>query len=116
MRTLLHAKATPASNPLISVRLADVLLLVSLAVVFALMPDLAAANVLDNFGDAILGILNNGFLRAIAIMAVIGAGLMALSGRIQWGQFLIIMLAVVIVFGSAGIVDYIIANSGTAGI
>jgi type IV secretory pathway VirB2 component (pilin) len=80
----------------------------------ALAPELASANVLDNFGDAILGILNNTFLRAVAIAAVIGAGLMALSGRIQWMTFISVMLAVVIIFGSAGIVDYIKDNSATA--
>jgi type IV secretion system protein VirB2 len=77
-------------------------------------PELASANVLDNFGNAILGILNNTFLRAVAIAAVIGSGLMALSGRIQWMTFISVMLAVVIIFGSAGIVDYITANSATA--
>jgi type IV secretory pathway VirB2 component (pilin) len=80
----------------------------------ALAPEMASANVLDNFGNAILGILNNTFLRAVAIAAVIGAGLMALSGRIQWMTFIGVMLAVVIIFGSAGIVDYIRDNSATA--
>ena len=83
---------------------------------FALMPELAFATVLDNFGNAILGIFNNTFLRAVSVVAVIGAGLMALSGRIQWLSFIIVMLAVVIVFGSAGIVDYIRDNSATAAI
>ena len=75
----------------------------------ALAPEMAAANVLDNFANAILGILNSTFLRAVAIAAVIGAGLMALSGRVQWMTFI-----VVIIFGSAGIVDYIKDNSATA--
>ena len=90
--------------------------LVALSVLLglALVPEIAAANVLDNFGNAILGILNNTFLRAIAIVAVIGSGLMALSGRIQWMAFIVVMLAVVIIFGSAGIVDYIRDNSATA--
>lgn len=79
-----------------------------------LAPELASATILDNFGNAILGILNNTFLRAVAIAAVIGAGLMALSGRIQWMTFISVMLAVVIIFGSAGIVDYIKDNSATA--
>ncbi len=39
---------------------------------------------------------------------------MALSGRIQWMAFIVVMLAVVIIFGSAGIVDYIRDNSATA--
>ena len=46
--------------------------------------------------------------------AVIASGLMALSGRIQWMTFIGVMLAVVIIFGSAGIVDYIRDNSATA--
>ena len=80
----------------------------------ALAPEMASATVLDNFGNALVGILNNTFLRSIAIVAVIGAGLMALSGRIQWMTFITVMLAVVIIFGSAGIVDYIRDNSTTA--
>lgn len=80
----------------------------------ALAPEMAAANVLDNFGEAILGILNNTFLRAVAIAAIIASGLMALSGRIQWMSFISVMIAVVIIFGSAGIVDYIKDNSATA--
>jgi type IV secretion system protein VirB2 len=80
----------------------------------ALAPEMAAANVLDNFGNAILGILNNAFLRAVAIAAIIGAGLAALSGRIQWMTFISVILAVVIIFGAAGIVDYIKDNSATA--
>jgi type IV secretory pathway VirB2 component (pilin) len=81
-----------------------------------LAPEMASASVLDNFGDAILGILNNTFLRAVAIAAVIGSGLMALSGRIQWMNFISVMIAVVIIFGSAGIVDYIKKSSKTAGL
>ena len=90
------------------------LVALSILLGLALVPEIAAANVLDNFGNAILGILNNTFLRAIAIVAVIGSGLMALSGRIQWMAFIVVMLAVVIIFGSAGIVDYIRDNSATA--
>ena len=88
--------------------------IVALLCGLALAPEMAAANVLDNFGDAILGILNNTFLRAVAIAAVIGSGMMALSGRIQWMSFISVMIAVVIIFGSAGIVDYIKDNSATA--
>ena len=32
---------------------------------FALFPEIASANVLDNFGDAILGILNSTFLTSL---------------------------------------------------
>ncbi len=103
-----HANATdPSTRGIIAL---------SLLTALALTPEIASANVLDNFGDAILGILNNTFLRAVAIAAVIAAGLMALSGRIQWMSFISVMFAVVIIFGSAGIVDYIRDNSATAAI
>jgi len=112
--TLNHANPVAVRQPLISVRTANLLLWVAVVALLLLSMDSVQANVLDNFGGAILGILNNTFLRAVAIAAIIGAGLMALSGRIQWMSFFIVMLAVVIIFGSAGIVDYIIANSATA--
>jgi type IV secretion system protein VirB2 len=90
------------------------LFLAGLGLALGLVPELASATVLDNFGTALLGILNNTFLRSVAILAIMGAGLMALSGRIEWSKFLIVLLAVVIVFGAAGIVDYIKAQSATA--
>lgn len=103
-----HANATDPTTRSIAA--------LSLLAALTLAPEIASANVLDNFGEAILGILNNTFLRAIAIAAVIAAGLMALSGRIQWMSFISVMFAVVIIFGSAGVVDYIRDNSATAAI
>ena len=90
--------------------------LVAAGCCIALFPDVASANVLDNFGNALLSILNNNFLRAIAIVALIAAGLMALSGRIQWMAFISVLLAIVVIFGAAGIVDYIRTNSATASV
>ena len=73
----------------------------------------ASANVLDNFGTAVLGILNNVFLRTVAIVAIIVTGVMALTGRMEWQRFLYVLLGVVIIFGAAGIVDFIKTNSTT---
>lgn len=106
-------KAVPARRALVSVPTANWLLWGGVVVVLLLSMDPVQANVLDNFGQSLLDIMNSTFLRALAILAVMGAGLLALSGRIQWTSFLIIMLGVVIIFGAAGIVDYIIANAGT---
>lgn len=80
----------------------------------ALAPEMASANILDNFGTAMLNVLNNNFLRAIATIAVIGAGIMALTGRVQWMIFITILLAVVIIFGASGIVQYIQDNAAVA--
>lgn len=90
------------------------LVIAGVGISLLLASQVADATVLDNFGNAVLGILNGTFLRTVAIAAIIGTGLMALSGRIQWGQFAIVLLAVVIIFGAAGIVDYIKTNAATA--
>jgi len=80
----------------------------------ALAPEMASANILDNFGTAMLNILNNNFLRAIATVAVIGSGILALRGRIEWMVFISVLLAVVVIFGAAGIVDYIRNNAAVS--
>ncbi len=80
----------------------------------ALAPEMAGANILDNFGTAMLNVLNNNFLRAVATIAVIAAGIMALSGRIQWMIFITVLLAVVVIFGASGIVQYIQDNAAVA--
>lgn len=75
----------------------------------------ASANILDNFGNAILLVLNNNFLRAIAIGALIVMAILALGGKVSAGAFIITLLAITIVFGAAGVVDFIRANAGTGG-
>ena len=85
-----------------------------LATALFLVPEVASANILDNFGTAILDILNNGFLRSIAIVAVIVVGLFGFTGRLPWSVAGFVLLGIVITFGSAGIVDFIIAESATA--
>jgi len=80
----------------------------------ALTPEMASANILDNFGTAVLNILNNNFLRAIATVAVIGSGILALRGRIEWMVFISVLLAVVVIFGASGIVDYIRNNASVS--
>lgn len=75
--------------------------------------EMAQASVLDNFGNAVLDILNSTFLRVIAIIAVIMVGLGALSGRLEWSKAIWVIGGVVIVFGATGIVDFFIDNAGT---
>ncbi len=72
------------------------------------------ATVLDNFGTAVLGILNNTFLRTAAIAAVIICGVLALGGHMAWRTVLIVLAGIVVVFGAPGIVDYIRDQSTTA--
>jgi len=89
-------------------------LLATAGICLVLLAEPASANVLDNFGAALIGIVNNVFLKAVATLAVIATGIMALSGRIEWNKFLMVLLAVVIIFGATGIVNYIQTNSATA--
>ena len=92
----------------------NLILPISAAIVCVfLVVEPATANVLDNFGTAVLGILNNVFLRTVAIVAIIVTGVMALSGRMEWQRFIYVLLGVVIIFGAAGIVDFIRTNSTT---
>lgn len=55
--------------------------------------------------QAVIDFLNSGFTRALAIIAVIGFGIGGLSGRIDWSRALQIIIAILIIFGSAAIVD-----------
>lgn len=73
----------------------------------------AHANVFDQLGQAVLNILNNTFLRVVAIVAVIVVGIRAFRGRMEWESAIWVILGIVIVFGAAGIVDFIIENAGT---
>jgi type IV secretory pathway VirB2 component (pilin) len=73
----------------------------------------ASANVFDNLGNAVLAILNNSFLRVLAIIAVVLVGVTALRGQLEWAKAIIVLIAIVFIFGAAGIVDYIKDNAAT---
>ena len=74
----------------------------------------AHANVLNNLGNALLDILNNTFLRAIATLAVIIVGIGALRGRIDGAIAITVIVGVVIIFGAAGIVQFLETNANVA--
>lgn len=71
------------------------------------------ANIFDNFANAVLSVLNSTFLRVLAIIAVIFVGIRALRGRMEWEGAFFIMLGIVLIFGAAGIVDFVRDNAGT---
>ena len=50
--------------------------------------------------------------RTLAIIAVIALGLTALAGRLSWDWAIKIIIGIVLVFGAATIVDYIISAAG----
>lgn len=87
--------------------------LFSIGLLWAGTYEQAHANLFDNLGQAILDILNNTFLRVLAIIAVIVVGIRALKGQMDWSTAIFVIIAIVIIFGAAGIVDFIIDNAGT---
>ena len=80
----------------------DMLLLVA---VMALMPSIASAAPWDTMATNILGIFTGGLARTIAILAVIALGIGAMAGKLAWDTAIKVILGIVLIFGSATIVD-----------
>lgn len=83
-------------------------LLIGGILALALMPELAMAqaNPWDEQATRVLDILTGGLTRTIAIIAVIACGIAALAGKLRWDWAVNIIIGIVLVFGSATIVDY----------
>lgn len=75
----------------------------------AIVPDIAAAAPWDSVATRVLEIFTGGLTRTIAIVAVIACGIAAMAGKLSWDWVIKIIVGVVLIFGSAAIVDYIIA-------
>lgn len=83
---------------------------VMLALAFvALLPELAIAAPWDSAGDKVLAIFTGGLTRTFAIIAVIACGIAALAGKLSWQWAINIVVGIVLIFGSAAIVDYVVA-------
>lgn len=78
---------------------------------FALIPEMAMAAPWDSAASSVLSIFTGGLTRTIAIVAVIACGIAALAGKLSWDWAIKIVLGIVLIFGAAAIVDYIIAAS-----
>jgi type IV secretory pathway VirB2 component (pilin) len=75
----------------------------------AMAPDVAMAAPWDGAANQILAALTGGLSRTIAIIAVIVVGLMAMFGKLSFDACLKVVAGVILVFGSAAVVDYFIA-------
>ena len=53
-----------------------------------------------------------GLTRTIAIISVIACGIAAIAGKLSWDWAIKIIVGIVLIFGAAAIVDYIIAAAG----
>ena len=56
-------------------------------------------------GTAVLGLLSNGLLRTVAILAVIAAGFGWLTGRVNTGALVTVIIGIALIFSAPWIVD-----------
>ena len=75
------------------------------------MPETAIAAPWDSTATQILGIFTGGLTRTIAIIAVIACGIAAIAGKLSWDWAIKIIVGIILIFGAASIVDYIIAGA-----
>ncbi|MDR3221137.1 MAG: TrbC/VirB2 family protein [Candidatus Accumulibacter sp.] len=79
--------------------------------ILAIMPEAAMAAPWDTAAQSILDIFTGGLTRTIAIIAVIACGIAAIAGKLSWDWAIKIIIGIVLIFGAAAIVDYVIAAS-----
>ena len=79
----------------------------------ALVPGVAmaagASGPWDTMGNQVLAIFTGGLTRTIAIISVIACGIAALAGKLSWDWAIKIIVGIVLIFGGAALVDYLIA-------
>ncbi len=75
-------------------------------------PEFAFAEPWDSAAKKIVEIFTGGLARTLAIIAVIACGIMAIAGRLSWDWAIKIIIGIVLIFGAATIVDYLISAAG----
>lgn len=76
-----------------------------------LAPEMAMAAPWDSAASQVLAIFTGGLTRTLAIIAVIACGIAAIAGKLSWDWAIKIIVGIVLIFGAAAIVDYVIAAS-----
>ena len=92
-------------------RLGNIFILIAISAVF-LLPETAMATPWDSTSQQILAIFTGGLTRTIAIISVIACGIAAIAGKLSWDWAIKIIVGIILIFGAAAIVDYIIAAAG----
>lgn len=92
-----------------------ILVLMALSLV-ASIPELAIAqttggNPWDSTARNVLGMFTGGMSRTIAILAVTACGIAAVVGKLSWDWAIKIIIGIVLIFGAAKFVDYIVSSS-----
>ena len=75
------------------------------------IPETALAAPWDSTATKILDIFTGGLTRTIAIISVIACGIAAIAGKLSWDWAIKIIVGIILIFGAASIVDYIIAGA-----
>ncbi len=78
--------------------------LVALASLLSAEPAFAQTN-LESFGTSVLNLLSNGLLRTVAILAIIAAGFGWLTGRVNTGALVTVIIGIALIFSAPWIVD-----------
>jgi len=78
---------------------------------FTLAPEMAMAAPWDSAASQVLAIFTGGLTRTLAIIAVIACGIAAIAGKLSWDWAIKIIVGIVLIFGAASIVDYVISAS-----
>jgi len=83
-----------------------------LVLVFLTSPEIAMAEPWDDVAQSILDIFTGGLARAIAIIAIIACGVMAMIGKLSWQWVIFIVIGLCLIFGAAAIADFFIGAAG----
>ena len=92
--------------------LEKLLILLALSAV-VMIPETAFAAPWDTTATKILDIFTGGLTRTIAIIAVIACGIAAIAGKLSRDWAIKIIVGIMLIFGAASIVDYIIAGASS---
>lgn len=80
--------------------------LVTLTTLLTAEPAFAQSN-LDGFAQNVLNLLSNTLLRSVAVLALIAAGFGWLTGRVNTGALVTVVIGIAIIFSAPWIVDQI---------
>lgn len=91
--------------------IAATLAVAGIAAIAAPDPAFAQSANLEGFANNVLGLLSNGLLRALAVIAVIIAGAGWLMGRVNTGAVVTVIIGIAIIFSAPWIVDQIAGSA-----
>jgi len=90
------------------------LALVASAALLLIEPSIAAAAPWDAAVSAIAGTLQGTLGKAIAVIAVIVLGLMAMAGKLEWMTAIKVVIGIVIMFSAGQIINWIAPNANVS--